>query len=71
MEVTITLRDDPLAENPDNVAVELKFDPPLTEAEKVSPAAVLATRFTESVWHINETGRWHGLATRSEKTDGH
>lgn len=64
MEVTIKLRDDPLAENPDNVAVEVEFAPTLSEAGALSPAAALATRFIESVWHINDTCRRNGLAIK-------
>jgi len=71
MEVTITLRDDPLAENPDNVDGNVTFDPPLSEQERISPAAALAVQFIESIWLFNEKNRRHGLATRTEKADGH
>jgi|GEM_PF-3167832 len=71
MEVTIKLSDDPLAENPDNVAVDVTFDPPLSEQERISLSSALAVEFIESVWLINEKNRRHGLATRTEKADGH
>ncbi|HYE35486.1 hypothetical protein [Methylocaldum sp.] len=72
MDVIIKLRDDPLAENPDNVAVEVEFEPALSEQDTVSPAAALATRFVESIWQINDTARRHVLATTpGRKRHGH